>query len=241
MDGREGTGVDGVLERLIERGSNARRHVLGVSVALPEADDHWRGFLAIRVTSGPCVLAFNISYGRTGLRVMSSGNAQQRCEFRSVQNSIRRVPDLETGKRIGGELHASWSADTLAQAEVALARPVASNRSSAPKLAMWLKEYVPENLAVFSLVKSRRRRLRTSSPIERIIWQKLKCRTAQLRAFLSESSLLRMVHAILTEMTINVPQSPGPTSSGDAKLRDVLYEKFQTSGCSIRQRQYNAI
>ena len=66
-----------------------------------------------------------------------------------------------------------WNASTLAKAEAALTELVASYRDSAPKLATWLEENVPEGLAVFTLPEHHRRRLRTSNPIERAVQQEL--------------------------------------------------------------------
>ena len=86
------------------------------------------------------------------------------------------------------------------QAETALAELVASDRDTAPKLATWLEENVPEGLAVFTLPEHHRRRLRTSNPMERAVPQELKRRTAKVRVFPSDDSLLRLVSAILVEI-----------------------------------------
>ncbi len=59
-----------------------------------------------------------------------------------------------------------WNAGSLAKAEAALAELVTSWRDTAPKLAAWLEDAVPEGLAVFSLPAHHRRRLRTSNPME---------------------------------------------------------------------------
>jgi putative transposase len=88
----------------------------------------------------------------------------------------------------------------MAKAEAALADPVASYRDSAPKLAEWLQENVPEGLTVFSLPEHHRRRLRTSNPIERAIQQELKRRTAKVRVFPNEEALERLASAVLVEI-----------------------------------------
>ncbi|WP_209428498.1 transposase [Pararhodobacter sp. SW119] len=81
-----------------------------------------------------------------------------------------------------------------------MAELVASYRDTAPKLATWLEENVPEGLAVFTLPEHHRRRLRASKPMERAVQQELKRRTAKIRVFPSEESLLRLVSAILVEI-----------------------------------------
>jgi hypothetical protein len=67
------------------------------------------------------------------------------------------------------------------------------------KLAAWLEKKVPEGLAVFTPPEHHRRRLRTSNPMERAVQQELKRRTAKVRVFPSDESLLRLVSAIIGE------------------------------------------
>ena len=93
-----------------------------------------------------------------------------------------------------------WTADDLAKAETALAELVASYRDTAPKLAAWLEENVPEGLAVFTLPEHHRKRMRTSNPMERAVQQELKRRTVKVRVFPSEDALLRLVSAVLVEI-----------------------------------------
>ncbi len=73
-------------------------------------------------------------------------------------------------------------------------------RESAPKLAGWLENNVGEGLAVFSLPEHHRRRMRTSNPMERAVQQELKRRTVKVRVFPNESSLERLVSAVLVEI-----------------------------------------
>ncbi len=77
---------------------------------------------------------------------------------------------------------------------------MATYTDTAPKLARWLEDAVPQGLTVFSLPKAQRRRLRTSNPIERAIQQEIKRRTVKVRVFPDEASLERLVSAILVEI-----------------------------------------
>jgi transposase-like protein len=97
-------------------------------------------------------------------------------------------------------LRAVWNAASLAKAETALAELVATDRDTAPKLAAWLEESVPEGLAVFALPEHHRRRMRTSNPMERAAQQELKRRTIKVRLFPGEAALERLVSAILVEV-----------------------------------------
>jgi putative transposase len=195
---------DAAVLSAIGIGADERRRVLGVSVALSEAEVHWRGFLESLVRRGLRGVEFITSDDHAGLRAarraVLGGATWQRCQFHLAQNAIHHAPNAEIRKRIGAELRAVWNAGTLAKAEAALAELVASYRDSAPKLAKWLEENVPEGLAVFNLPEPHRRRLRTSNPMERAVQQELKRRTAKVRVFPSEDSLLRLVSAILVEI-----------------------------------------
>jgi len=99
------------------------------------------------------------------------------------------APSLRVGKRIGAELRTVWNAASLAKAETALADLVTAYRETAPKLAEWLEENIPEGLSVFSLPEHHRCRLRTLNLIERAIQQERKRRTIKVRAFPNEEAL----------------------------------------------------
>jgi putative transposase len=195
---------DAAVLSAIGIGPDERRRVLGVSVALSEAEVHWRGFLEGLVARGLRGVEFIVSDDHAGLRAarraVLGGATWQRCQFHLAQNAIHHAPNAEIRKRIGAELRAVWNARTLAKAETALAELVASYRSTAPKLAAWLEENVPEGLAVFTLPEHHHRRLRTSNPMERAVQQELKRRTVKVRVFPSEDSLLRLTSAILVEI-----------------------------------------
>lgn len=77
---------------------------------------------------------------------------------------------------------------------------VASYATSAPKLAAWIEDNIPQGLVVHSFPKAHQKRLRTTNPLERIN-QELKRRTRVARVFPNEASLLRLVSALLAEIT----------------------------------------
>lgn len=185
-------------------GPDEHRRVLGVSVALSEAEVHWRAFLDSLVARGLRGVEFIVSDDHAGLRAarraVFGGAKWQRCQFHLAQNAIHHAPNAQIRARIGSELRQIWNQPTLAKAEAALAELVASYQACAPKLAAWLEQSVPEGLAVFSLPESHQKRMRTSNPIERSIQQEVKRRTVKVRVFPSEDSLLRLVSAILVEI-----------------------------------------
>ena len=172
-------------------GPDERRRVLGVSVALSEAEVHWRAFLESLVARGLRGIDFIVSDDHGGLRAarraVLGGATWQRCQFHLARNAIHHAPNAEIRKRIGKQLKSIWTADDLNKAETALTELVASYRDTAPRLAVWLEENVPEGLAVFTLPEHHRKRLRTSNPIERSVQQELKRRTVRAGPFRSKS------------------------------------------------------
>jgi transposase-like protein len=72
--------------------------------------------------------------------------------------------------------------------------------TSAPQLAKWAEEAIPEGFTVFALPPSHRRRLRTTNLLERVN-EEIKRRTRVARLFPNEASCLRLVSAILMEIS----------------------------------------
>jgi transposase-like protein len=181
-----------------------KRRILGVSAAFSEAEVHWRAFLESLVARGLQGVEFITSDDHPGLKAARKavlpGARWQRCQFHLAQNAIHHAPNQAIRKTIGEELRAVWDAQSLGSAEEELKRLVAKYRTSAPKLAAWLENSVPEGLAVFKLPREHWRSMRTSNPIERAIQQELKRRTRKIRVFPNEASLVRLVSAILVEI-----------------------------------------
>jgi transposase-like protein len=66
---------------------------------------------------------------------------------------------------------------------------VALYAASAPKLAPWIEENIPQVLSVLAFPLAHQKRLRTTNPLERVN-QELKRRTRVARVFPNEASLL---------------------------------------------------
>ena len=137
---------------------------------------------------------------RAARRAVLPGAAWQRCQFHLAQNAIHHAPSLAIRRHIGAELRAVWNARDLHAAQAELKRLVETYSKTAPKLAAWLEANVPEGLSVFALPEHHRRRMRTSNPVERAVQQEIKRRTQKVRVFPNETSLLRLVTAVLVEI-----------------------------------------
>jgi transposase-like protein len=67
-------------------------------------------------------------------------------------------------------------------------------------VAAWIEENIPQGLVVHAFPKPHQKRLRTTNPLERIN-QELKRRTRVARVFPNEASFLRLVSALLAEIS----------------------------------------
>ena len=181
-----------------------RRHLLGVSVELSEAEVHWRSFLQTLVERGLRGVEYIVSDDHAGLKAarkaVFGGTPWQRCQYHLAQNAIHNTPNQKIKKEIGPELRRVWDARTLASAQGELTQLVKKYNDTAPKLAAWLEANVPEGLTVFQLPSKHRVRMRTSNAIERAVQQEIKRRTIKIRIFPNVDSLLRLVTAVLVEI-----------------------------------------
>ena len=86
------------------------------------------------------------------------------------------------------------------QADQRLAACVRTYQPIAPELADWLEKNVPESLTVFCLPQAHRVKMRTTNLLENLNKQ-VKRRTRVATLFPSEASCLRLVSAVLMELS----------------------------------------
>jgi len=191
---------------LVAIGIDARGHrsILGTSVSLSEAEPHWRDFLAGLQARGLHGVKMIVSDAHAGLKealaARFSGVPWQRCQFHLARNAMAYVPKVSMRKAVGASLRAVFDAPDRAEAERQLDLAVKKYRTSAPRLAEWLEANVPEGLTAFDLPSSHRRRLRTTNMLERIN-REIKRRTRVATLFPNEASALRLVSAVLMEIS----------------------------------------
>ncbi len=199
-----GVGRDAAVLTAFGVAPDGTRRILGVSVALSEAEVHWRDFLESLVARGLRGVRFIASDAHSGLaaarKAVLGGAVWQRCQFHLGQNAIQHCPTQKIKKKIGGRLRRIWNSEDLPMAQEELAGLVEKYRKKAPKLADWLEKNIPECFAVFTLPEQHRIRMRTSNPIERGIQLELARRTNKIPVFPNEASLLRLATAILVEI-----------------------------------------
>jgi transposase-like protein len=117
-----------------------------------------------------------------------------------MKNALAHVPREEMKREVLDDLKSVLDSADEHTAGEQLRRVVQKYEKSAPKLAEWMDENVPESFAVFRLPPSHRQRLRTTNVEERLN-RELKRRTRVATLFPNEASLLRLVTAVLMEVS----------------------------------------
>jgi transposase-like protein len=137
---------------------------------------------------------------RAALAARMPGVAWQRCQFHLQQNALAYVPRQAMRRPDARALRSVFDAPDRLAAERRIAEVVRSYRNTAPRLADWIEENVPQGLTVCAVPPSYRRRLRTTNGLERVN-REIKRRTRVATLFPNEASLLRLVTAILAEIS----------------------------------------
>ena len=185
-------------------GPDGKRTILGVSVALSEAEVHWRTFFQSLVQRGLTGVQFIVSDDHAGLQAARAavwhGVPWQRCQFHLQQNAQAYVPRLEQRAESARAIRRLFDSPDRATAERQLKELVALHAKTAPKLAAWLEENLPQGFSVFALPVEHQKKMRTSNALERVN-QEIKRRTRVARCFPNETSLLRLVSARLCELS----------------------------------------
>jgi len=184
--------------------TDGKRTILGCSVSLSEAEVHWRNFLESLLARGMHGVRLVTSDDHAGLRAALRTTLPptpwQRCQFHLQQNATAYVPRVELRPQVAADIRAVFNAPDRAEADRLLELAADRWQSTAPKLAEWMLVNVPEGLTVMAESPKVRRRLRTSNVLERLS-KEIKRRTRVATLFPNEASLLRLVTAILSEIS----------------------------------------
>ena len=184
--------------------SDGRRSVLGVDVSMSEAEVHWREFLKSLKNRGMHGLKLVTSDDHSGLKAALESSLQgvpwQRCQVHLQRNATAYVPKVDMREEVASDIRSVFSAPNREEADRLLINIIEKYSRTASRLAVWMEENIHEGLTVFAMPEKHRRRLRTTNMVERQN-REIKRRTRVSGLFPSEASLLRLVSAILMEVS----------------------------------------
>ena len=183
---------------------HGNRDVLGCSVSLSEAEVHWCAFLSTLKDRGLHGFELIVSDAHEGLKAARKavfGSAPwQRCQFHLQQNAGQYVPKMALRAPVAADDRAIFNAPDLDETEHLLQKFMHRYQTTAPQLVAWGETAIPEGFTVFALPASHRRKLRTTNLVERLN-QEIGRRTRVARLFLNEAACLRLVSAVLMEIS----------------------------------------
>ena len=181
---------------------DGHRRVLGVSVALSEAEIHWRTFLDSLIRRGLRGVKLIVSDAHAGLNAARRATLPsvpwQRCQFHLQQNAQAYVTRLDQRKPVAQRIRAIFNAPDRVEAERLMKQTIEFWATESPKLAQWAEENLPDGFAAFDLPQGQRIRLRTTNGLERIN-REIKRRTRVASIFPNTASCLRLISALLAE------------------------------------------
>lgn len=181
-----------------------KRSILGVSVSLSEAEPHWRQFLEQlkeRGLHGVKMITTDDHKGiKAALKATFTGVPWNRCHVHLQRNAFAYIPKVDMREGVAQDIRTILTAPDMTEAQRLLEITVEKYSAKASRLAAWMEDNIPEGFAVFSLPVAHRRRLRSTNMVERLN-REIKRRTRVATLFPNESSLLRLVSAILMEVS----------------------------------------
>ncbi len=180
------------------------RQVLGVSTSLSEHETHWKAFLKGLKDRGMHGVNLVISDDHSGLgaarRAVLGSVPWQRCQFHLQQNAGAYVPKQAMRMEVAADIRSMFNAPDRKTAEEFLQAAIQKYAVSAPRLSGWLEENLADGFTVFDFPLEHRRLIRTTNSLERVN-QEIRRRTRVVGIFPNEASCLRLISALLMEIS----------------------------------------
>ena len=180
------------------------RQILGVSVSLSEHETHWKAFLKSLKDRGLNSMKLIISDDHEGLgaarRAVFGSIPWQRCQFHLQQNAGAYLPKQHMRLEVAADIRSMFNAPDRKTAEELLQAAIQKYAVSAPRLSAWLEDNLSEGFSVFDFPLEHRRTIRTTNSLERIN-KEIRRRTRVIGVFPNEASCLRLVSALLMEIS----------------------------------------
>lgn len=145
-----------------------RRMVLGVSVGLSEAAEHWSTFiqsLLMRVLNRPLTVTSDDHMGiRTALARTLTGVLWQRCQFHFLQNAQAYVTNSRYKTIAAAHIRTIFNVGSRKSANIIIQTVLAAFRADGQyKLADWLENNIEECPTIINCPPEVQKRLRTSN------------------------------------------------------------------------------
>jgi transposase-like protein len=191
---------------LVATGINpeGERQILGVSVSLSEHETHWKAFLKSLKDRGMHGMELIISDDHEDLgaarRAVFGSVPWQRCQFHLQQNAGAYLPKQHMRAEVAAEIRSIFNATNKTRAEELLLEAIQKYATTAPRLSAWLEDNLSEGFSVFDFPLEHRRTIRTTNSLERIN-KEIRRRTRVVGVFPNEASCLRLISAILMEIS----------------------------------------
>ena len=180
------------------------RQVLGVSVSLSEHETHWKTFLKGLKDRGMHGVKLVTSDDHVGLgaarRAVLGSVPWQRCQFHLQQNAGAYVPKQAMRYEVAADIRSMFNAPDRKAAEEFLQAAIQKYAVSAPRLSAWLEDNLSEGFTIFDFPLEHRRSIRTTNSLERVN-KEIRRRTRVVGVFPNEASCLRLVSALLMEIS----------------------------------------
>jgi len=200
---RDGCVVDSAVLVAYGIDPQGKRHIIGMSVLLSEAEIHWRKFLESLVNRGLHGLTLITSDAHSGLkaalRTVFPSVPWQRCQFHLQQNAQSYVPRQHMKKEVAEDIRTIFNSPNQEEATRQLKLIVSKYEKIASNLSEWMEKSIPEGFTVFNYKLTHRVRLRTSNMAERVNLE-IKKRTNVVKIFPNVESCERLITGILIEI-----------------------------------------
>jgi len=192
-----------------------RREILGCGVYTGETKENWNDFLKglkVRGLKGLLMITSDAHEGiRDAISRVFPNVPWQRCQFHFSKNIADKAPKkYQAGIR--AELQEMFNSKNIVEARRKRDSILADYRDVAESAMTCLEEGFESSMTVMELPEHLRQYFRTSNHIERIN-RELKRRSKVIGVFPNEASLLRLMGAVLMEL------------SDEAQERKALYSK----------------
>lgn len=192
------------LAVVIAIGLNAesgQREVLGLDVGPSEDGAFWLSFLRSLVARGLTGVRLVTSDSHQGLKAaieaVLQGAGWQRCRVHFMRNALSTVPK-EAQQMVGATIRTVFAQPDAESAHLQWRRVADGFRDRFPKLAALMDEAEEDVLAYAAFPKEHWQKLWSNNPLERLN-KEVKRRTEVVGIFPDESSVIRLVGAILNE------------------------------------------